>query len=98
MNEYIVCIELPSQLTDDFLALIPAQRERVNELLSSGILTTYSLSLDRSRVWTTVTAESMEKVCETIDSFPLRSYMQVSIHPLAFHRAGTRAIHQLSLN
>jgi muconolactone delta-isomerase len=98
MNEYMVIVKLPSEPPEDFISLIPRQREKVTELLDAGMVSSYILSLDRSRLWVTITAETEEEVREIVDSFPLRGYMQVEIRPLAFRNIGTRSLYQMSLN
>ncbi|MBL0176439.1 MAG: hypothetical protein IPP94_14440 [Ignavibacteria bacterium] len=94
----MVDIALPSEYNERFLALIPSQRMRVNALMNDGVLIGYSLSEDRTRLWAIVTGESERDVLEVVETFPLISYMRVSIHPLMFHNQGAGFRRVLSLN
>jgi hypothetical protein len=98
MDHYLVDIDLPEEPDDDFISLIPDQRARINQLLNEGIVTSYSLSIDRSKLWTTVVAESEKEVGEILAAFPLIDYMVYSIHKLAFHNSAQYHIPPISLN
>jgi muconolactone delta-isomerase len=98
MTQYMVEIALPSELTEEFLTLIPKQRALVNQLFNQGKLTSYSLALDRSKLWATVLAESVEEVVHTLSMLPLRKYMEVEIHQLAFHQNTTHNLARISMN
>jgi muconolactone delta-isomerase len=98
MNEYMVVIDFPRQIGTEFMALIPQQRARADELLNTGVITSYILSLDRSKLWVTMNAESDEDVARIVDTFPLRKFMRADILPIAFHHTGPRAFQQLSMN
>ena len=93
----MVEFELPAVLTEDFVRLIPRQREMVNRLLAEGKIRSYSLSLDRTRLWVVFVAETEFEVMETISHFPLGVYMTPSISELAFHNAQDMVL-QFSLN
>ena len=54
----MVEFELPEELSDDFLALIPEQREVVDRLMTQGKIRSYALSLDRSVLWVVMEAVS----------------------------------------
>jgi len=84
MKQFMADISLPSVITQDFLALIPLQRLQVGILFKSGRLTSYALSLDRSKLWAIFIGNSEEEVLNIIDIFPLRSYMDVRLYELAF--------------
>jgi muconolactone delta-isomerase len=98
MNQFMVNITLPSEITEEFLALIPRQRELVNKLFSEGKLTSYALALDRSKLWATIAAGSEEEVVHILSLLPLRKYMQIEIHQLAFHQNASVNIARISMN
>lgn len=85
MNIYMVDIDLPEYLDEEFLELLPFQKIHISELMSRGIITTYSMSNDKSKVWTTVHANSEREVGEIVAAFPLSSYFILSIHQLEDH-------------
>jgi muconolactone delta-isomerase len=98
MNEYMIDIELPPVLDQEFIALIPAQRARINELMSRGVVSSYTLSLDRTKLWVVMKATSEAQVNQVFESFPLYDYMQGAIIPLMFHQSLNVTLPQLSMN
>jgi muconolactone delta-isomerase len=98
LKHYIVKITLLEKLSEEFIALIPLQQEHVNLLLSNGTMTSYSLSANRSQLWTTMIAESEVELMRLLNKFPLRKFMQVEITRLAFHNSALFALPTISLN
>ena len=98
MQQFMVHITLPSELTEEFFSLIPKQRALVNQLFSKGTLTSYALALDRSKLWATIAAESEEEVVYIMSQLPLRKFMQIDIHQLAFHQNTSVNLARISMN
>lgn len=94
---FMVEFELPEELTEDFMLLIPEQREVVDRLMTQGKIRSYALSMDRSVLWVIIEAASEFEVMEIIASFPLADYMQPYVSELMFHNS-TEVYHQFSLN
>ena len=93
----MVEFELPEVLSEEFIRLIPSQRNFVNHLLAEGKIRSYSLSLDRSRLWAIFAAETEFEVLEMIAQFPLNVYMIPHVQELAFHNAQDMVL-QFSMN
>ena len=98
MNEYMVTITFSDEIGDDFISLIPQQRAQVNELMGKGILTSYSLSINRQTLWMTMMGASEERIVETLRQMPLYRFMQFEIRELMFHNAPVFAQPRFSLN
>lgn len=98
MNQYMIDFDLPEEMTSEFLALIPAQRAQVNEMMEEGYITNYILSLDRSKLWVIVVAETEEEAWELIDEFPLRDFMKAQLYELMFHNSISQGLPLISLN
>ncbi len=98
MNQYMVDIELPSDLTEEFLALIPEQRDQINELMASGTVASYALSLDRSKVWAVINANNTDEVQEILEAMPMIDFMVSTIYELAFHNVAGSGLPAISLN
>jgi muconolactone delta-isomerase len=98
MQQFMVTVSLPSELTEEFFSLVPQQPALVNQLFNQGKLTSYSLALDRSRLWATLTTESEEEVVHIVSLLPLRKYMKVEIHHLAFHQNTMHNLARISMN
>ncbi len=94
---FMVEFELPETMTEEFLALIPQQRYVINNMLVEGSIKSYSLSMDRSRLWAIVAAKSEFEVMEIISRMPLSDYMTPNVSELMFHNA-SEVLMQFSLN
>jgi muconolactone delta-isomerase len=94
---YMVEFELPSMMAPEFLARIPEQRNRVDELMAEGRIRSYSLAVNRSRLWMIVVADSDFEVMQLIGQLPLIDFMIPSINPLMFHHS-MEALMAVSLN
>ncbi len=98
MKEYMVIIGLPANPPGEFISLIPRQRARIDELMKQGVLTSYSLAFDRSRLWVTVSADSEENVVEIVSSFPLFGWMNAEIRELMFRKTDAVMMPPVSMN
>lgn len=99
MNQYLIDIDLPEELEEDFMALVPAQRLKINKLMGNRTISSYSLALDRSKLWVTINAKSGTEVMDVLSTFPLIKYMKFHIHELMFHHeASMLVIPPFSLN
>lgn len=99
MSDYMVIMKLPPSLNEEFMSLIPAQREQTSKLFEDGKLTSYSLALDRSFLWATVVAPDVEAVRSILKTLPLTKYMRkLNIAELYFHESMSIQLPQPSLN
>ena len=98
MNDYMLMIDLPAILENDFLSRIPAQRSQINRLMSQGVISSYNLALDRSKLWVTFRARDTAAVEEVFASFPLYDFMEGTIIPLMFHQSLGALMPKLSMN
>lgn len=97
MKTFMVEFELPDTFSEEFMALIPRQRYIVNTMLAEGRLKSYSLSMDRSRLWVVLVADSEFDALETISQLPLSSYMTPNLSELMFYNSPEAVMH-FSLN
>ncbi|MGK0390903.1 MAG: muconolactone delta-isomerase [Maribacter sp.] len=97
-NQYMVALNLPEEMDMQFINLIPKQRKMVNDLFTEKVLLTYTLSLDRKRLWATILAETESEVIEIMESFPLTQFMTYEIHPLMFNEIAEIGMPAISLN
>lgn len=98
MTHYMVDIDLPSSRSVEFLSLIPTQRAHINKLLGEGTVVSYSLSLDRCRLWVILVAQSADEATAIVSRFPLALFFRTTIHPLVFHDGLTLSMTKVSLN
>ncbi|MCU0393545.1 MAG: hypothetical protein MUE81_20715 [Thermoflexibacter sp.] len=98
MSQFMVDIQLPPNPTEEFFALIPRQRAKINALMSEGVITSYTLSEDRLKLWVLVNAESETEVMDVLASFPMLKFMRFEIHSLMFHQMIAFRFPAISLN
>jgi hypothetical protein len=97
MKTFMVEFELPEIFDEEFMALVPRQRYMVNTMLAEGRLKSYSLSIDRSRLWAVLIAESEFEALEAISQLPLSGYMTPNLSELMFYNSPEAVMH-FSLN
>lgn len=85
--QFMVEFTLPTDLPEEFVRKIPAQRNMANRLLSEGKILNYALSLQHSRLWAVFLAESEAELMEMVHRLPLTRYMEVKISELTFYNA-----------
>lgn len=94
---FMIEFDLPDTFTEEFLALIPKQRFVINRMLMDGQIKSYSLSIDRSKLWAVVAANSDFEVMELISQMPLSDHMTPTVSELMFHN-GAEIVTEFSLN
>ena len=98
MNTYMICIQLPKELTDEFFVLIPKQKARIDVLMDEGKILQYALAIDRLTLWVTIIANSKTKALEIISTFPLIKYMKPEIFELAYYNSVATYLPKLIMN
>ncbi|MEX1189521.1 MAG: muconolactone Delta-isomerase family protein [Bacteroidia bacterium] len=98
MNQYLVDLDLPLELNEEFILLVPEQRQQIDELMANGIILSYALAADRSKVWATINAETVEEVQEILHTMPLIHFMEPTIYELEFYNATGNGLPAISLN
>jgi len=98
MKTYMVDVQLPDFLDEDFLSMVPHQRMTVNRMMEKGTISTYALAMDRSKIWITLNAQSERQVKDILQKMPLYRYMSLMVYELAFSEVPNAAIPQPSLN
>jgi len=93
----MVEFELPDTMDEKLIALVPKQREVVNQMLAKGKIKAYSLAMDRSMLWAIFVAESEFDVLEMIAEFPIADFVTPYITELMFTNTENQVL-QFSLN
>jgi muconolactone delta-isomerase len=94
---YMVEFELPYVMAPEFLERIPEQRDKVDELMAQGQIRSYSLAVNRSKLWMIVIADSEFEVMQIIGALPLSNFMIPCINSLMFHHS-MESLMAISLN
>lgn len=98
MKLYMAEISLPETFTEELIELIPSQREHIDQLLEQGVVSSYTLTADRTRLWVVLQAKSQVLASRLLDSFPIADYMQFTLTELMFHNTERMGLPALSLN
>ena len=98
LYEYMVAFDLPKKLDREFIELIPAQRAVINKLMKEGVVTSYALSLENSKLWMIIIAETELEIVQTISGFPIMNKVEFNISKLAFHNNANRLVPNFSEN
>lgn len=98
LDTFQVHIRLPDIFTRRFAALIPQQRERVNQLLEKRVILNYALDMERSNLWVTMQAKNQEEVMDILATFPIIKDVQVEIYELAFFDSAPMGLPELIMN
>jgi hypothetical protein len=98
MDQFIAIITMPDFKDGEFLSLIPEQRKCIDKLMGEGVITSYTLSEDRTKLWVTLRADSPEAAQDAVDQFPLRRFMAVEVTGLTFHQTVPVGMPALSMN
>jgi hypothetical protein len=98
MAQFMIEVSIPAEPNAEFISLIRAQRAHIDKLLEQGTVMGYSLSLDRSRLWITLTARNELEALTILKTFPLYEFFELSVHALMFHNSSVRSLLKVSLN
>ncbi|MEY4926901.1 MAG: hypothetical protein RI894_1337 [Bacteroidota bacterium] len=97
--QYLVTITLPDEMTIDFMALVPTHRARINKLMQRGIILSYALNMERTRLWIIMNVKEEEEVDSLLHGLPLHPYfLNYDTHLLMFHNTVSGALPSISLN
>ena len=83
----MVDFTLPQILSEEFLKLIPQQRSKVNKLFREGKLINYALSLDHSKMWAVINANTETEVSDLLEELPLTRFMKFHVRMLTFYNS-----------
>lgn len=94
----MIDITLPTQLSDDFQSKIPLQIDCVSSMMQTGTMISYTLSMDRSKLWIVLNANSKNEAKSLLKAMPLYHYFEYAITELMFNNINITLYTQFSLN
>ncbi|TAF76809.1 MAG: hypothetical protein EAZ53_03350 [Bacteroidetes bacterium] len=98
MAQYMVSINLPESIDNNFVSLIPDQRVYVDTLIAKGTILSYSLSVDRTKLWIIFSCQNEKEVAKYLNRFPIAEYLEYEIIELLFHNSPEMVFPAISLN
>ena len=81
---FMVEFEIPV-LTAEMMSLIPRQRMMINEYMLNKKVSSYSLAMDRSRLWAVFTVDTEQELIELVNALPMTPYMNYIYTEMMFH-------------
>lgn len=96
-TQYMVEFDIKYADVETFMTLIPEQRKIVDLYFLDGSLLSYSLNMNRSKLWAVFSVDTENKLLLLIDGLPLTQFMDYNYHELMFHN-GLHMIPSISLN
>jgi hypothetical protein len=97
VKKYMVEFVIPSPFPAELERMIPDQRLAVHDLFMNEKLLTYTLALDRTRIWAIFLVEDEIELRVQIDSLPMTDFMTYVYSELMFHET-VQYIPSMSLN
>jgi hypothetical protein len=94
----MIDIDLPKTLSREFIKLIPKQRAFVKRMMNEGVISNYSLSFDKKKLWVIINADTPFDVNNIVGSFPIFNHIRYKINNLLFHENNFTSIPQMWLN
>lgn len=98
MSEFLLNSELLGAKGKDFMQLVSQQRAYIDEMIMDGKVTSYAISIDRTKLWAVIVAQSESDAVDIIANFPIIDYMQFELHELLFHDSSQDLVSHISLN
>lgn len=98
LETFQVHLILPEFFTKRFSSLIPAQRERVNQLMEARVILNYALDMDRANLWITMQGKNQQEIMDVLATFPIIKFVKVEIFELAFFDSAPMGLPELIMN
>lgn len=88
---------IPNPFPRHIYGIIPEQRSAVEKLFQEQILLTYTLSLDRTKLWSIFISSSESELISYIDRLPMTPYFDYDYKEVMYHDT-IQFIPSMSLN
>jgi hypothetical protein len=86
MKKYMVSVYFPEYHTEEFMRLVPDHIEQTNWLIHQGIISYYSLNMDRSRAWMVLNVKGEASAIGILEKFHLYPFMRIEMEQLFVHK------------
>ncbi|MDF1697074.1 MAG: hypothetical protein P1U56_14625 [Saprospiraceae bacterium] len=86
-----------TDFTLEMQEMVPRQRVIVDKLFDQGVLITYTLAADRSKLWAVFQADGESELLTYIESLPMTKYCDYTYNEIMFHDS-SQFIPSISLN
>lgn len=83
---------------EDFMKYVPEHRTYINMLINKSVVESYAVSLESSRSWIVVNAQSKEEVMEILSRSPLYKFWTLRIDELFIYDGQNFRLPKLQFN
>jgi muconolactone delta-isomerase len=80
-NSYVITIELTKPFDQELASLVPAERQRVEELAAQGLVKAGYMRSDTRGAFLIMQADSEAAVRAALESLPMHRFMKCEIVP-----------------
>ncbi|MDC0230916.1 hypothetical protein OAK19_03035 [Aureispira] len=94
---YMIEFDLPQVYINEITNRFTEQQKQIDIMISKGIIKSYSLAQNHSKLWIITSADSEFGIMEIISKLPLSDFMIPSIMPLKFNKSNQN-LRELALN
>lgn len=94
----MVEFDVPYPMTPEFVSLIPSQRAITDKMMAEQKILSYSLTVDRRRLWVIFSANTEAELFNLLTELPLTTYMHYEYQELMFHNAPWMLLPAPSMN
>lgn len=98
MKLFMADVRLPIIFSHEFVSLIPEQRMVLAELMQQRKIFSYTLNVERSRLWIVVAGENESDAREVLAKLPLDKFYSYTLEQLMFHEMAGMQFSVVSLN
>lgn len=98
LKHYMIEVAMPKEPPMEFYVLVPSQRDFVVDMMDKGVILSYGLSEDRTKLWIVAVAGSFEEVGAMTERFPMFKFMDFKVEELMFYNNSKHKLPELSLN
>jgi hypothetical protein len=97
--DYLLTFQLPDVMDESFIQTIPKHRAKINTLIDLGVIKSYSVAINREKLWMVVEANNEAEISAIVESLPLHEYlMDYTVDMLMFSLTANTEIPHISLN
>ena len=81
--KWMVTITFKEKPTAEVLAMLPAERARVAEMVTEGIIEGRYFAADGTKVWFVFQGDSREAIEKALGTLPMHRFFDMDVHQLS---------------
>ncbi len=85
MIQYMVEIKFEKRDIPEIMPLVPQQQKRIDELMQKNKVSSYVLSLERSKLWMIVNEKDENAVLDLLETLPIFEWIEFDLYGLTFN-------------